>query len=269
MSPKQTSASASELVEELSAFAAGGGMLTFVLAPFALPMLALVAVVAIVAGLAAMLATFIVAFLCAPILVVVRLGRRYRIRPAELLATLPADARTPPRTRTEGRATMRKILTVEARAHASADPATLWALLEDVNRYKDWGPWSESGYVKQPGHSLHGAGAVRRLRYRHRRAATIEPVIEAIPERRLVYEMTSGLPVRNYRAIVELTPDDGGTRIRWRATFDRTLGGLLVRRTLARVYREIVHRLVAAAEAEGAPQSTRGSRVTRVDCHPA
>jgi Polyketide cyclase / dehydrase and lipid transport len=252
MSPKQTPASASELVEELSAFAAGGGMLTFVLAPFALPMLALVAVVAIVAGLAALVATFIVAFLCAPILVAVRLGRRHRIRPAEPLATLPADAntRTPPRTRTEGGPNMSEILTVEAGAHASADPATLWALLEDVNRYKDWGPWSESGYLKQPGHSLHGAGAVRRLRYRHRRAATIEPVIEAIPEQQLVYEVTSGLPVRNYRAIVELTRDDRGTRIRWRATFDRTFGGLLVRRVLARVYREILDRLVAAAEAE-------------------
>jgi hypothetical protein len=97
-------ASASELVEELSAFAAGGGMLTFVLAPFALPMLALVAAVAIAAGLAALLASLIVAFLCAPILVAVRLSRRHRTRAAELVATQPADAntRTPPRKRREG-----------------------------------------------------------------------------------------------------------------------------------------------------------------------
>lgn len=45
---------------------------------------------------------------------------------------------------------MSRRLTIEARAHASADPHTVWALLEDVNRYQDWGPWSESGYVERP-----------------------------------------------------------------------------------------------------------------------
>lgn len=135
-------------------------------------------------------------------------------------------------------------LTVEARAHASTDPAALWALLENVDRYKDWGPWSESGYVKQPSMSPHGAGAIRRLRYRNRRAVTIEPVAERL----LVYEVTSGIPVRNYRATVRLTPDDRGTAIHWRATFDRTLGGRLVRRTSQSIYREIVDQLVSAAE---------------------
>ena len=157
---------------------------------------------------------------------------------------------------------MSESLTVEARAHACTDPATLWALLEDVNRYKEWGPWSESGYLKQPSTSPHAAGAVRRLRYRHRRQATIEPVIDAVPERRLIYEVTSGIPVRNYRAVVELTPDDQGTGIRWRASFDRTLKGLLVRRTLARVYRKVLDQLVAAAEAEGAARIANGTRVT-------
>jgi polyketide cyclase/dehydrase/lipid transport protein len=80
---------------------------------------------------------------------------------------------TPPRPRPDDR---RQRLTIEARAHTSADPQTVWALLEDVNRYKDWGPWSESGYVEQPAASPHGPGAVRRLRYRNRRAVTIEPV---------------------------------------------------------------------------------------------
>jgi hypothetical protein len=66
-------------------------------------------------------------------------------------------------------------LTVEARAHASTDPAALWALLENVDRYKDRGPWSESGYVKQPSMSPHGAGAIRRcaIEPRRRRAATV------------------------------------------------------------------------------------------------
>jgi hypothetical protein len=92
--------------------------------------------------------------------------------------------------------------------------------------------------------SPRGAGAIRRLRYRDRRAVTIEPVAE----RSLRYEVTSGIPVRNYRATVRLTPDDRGTAIHWRATFDRTLGGRLVRRTSQSIYREIVDQLVSAAE---------------------
>lgn len=144
---------------------------------------------------------------------------------------------------------MNQRLTIEARGHASADPRAVWALLEDVDRYKDWGPWSESGYVEQPVASPHGPGAVRRLRYRNRRAVTIEPVVGMDAGRRLVYEVTSGIPVRNYRATVELTPNGKGTDVDWRATFDRTLRGRLVRGTLQRVYGEVVKRLVVAAEA--------------------
>jgi uncharacterized protein YndB with AHSA1/START domain len=150
---------------------------------------------------------------------------------------------------------MSRRLTIEARAHASADPHTVWALLEDVNRYQDWGPWSESGYVEQPSASPHGPGAVRRLRYRNRRAVTIEPVVEVEPGRRLVYDVTSGIPVRNYRATVELTPDRDGTQVDWHATFDRTVRGRLVRGILQHVYGEVVNRLVVAAEAS--PRQTR------------
>lgn len=143
---------------------------------------------------------------------------------------------------------MKDRLTIEARAHASADPQTVWALLEDVNRYTDWGPWSESSYVDQPAAAPHGPGAVRRLRYRKRRAVTIEPVVEVQAGRRLVYDVTSGIPVKNYRATVELTPNANGTDIEWRATFDRTFRGRLIRGTLQRIYGEVVNRLVAAAE---------------------
>jgi|SRR5581483_8739426 len=158
---------------------------------------------------------------------------------------------------------MSKQLTVASRAHASTGPQAVWALLEDVNRYSDWGPWSESGYVEQPHESPHGPGAIRWLRYRNRRAVTIEPVVEAQPGRRLVYEVTSGLPVRNYRATVELTPSASGTEVEWRASFDRTLRGRLVRRILQRVYEEVVGSLVAAAEAGPggeAPRSLTASR---------
>jgi uncharacterized protein YndB with AHSA1/START domain len=152
-------------------------------------------------------------------------------------------------------------LTVEASAHASADPQAVWALLVDVKRYKDWGPWSESDYVEQPSASPHGPGAVRRLRYRNRRKVTIERVVEVETERRLVYDVTSGLPVQNYRATVELTPNRDGTDVDWWATFDRTIGGHLVRGTLRRIYAEVVNDLVVAAEA-ATSRTTTSRRIT-------
>lgn len=144
---------------------------------------------------------------------------------------------------------MSEKLTISARAHASTDPQAVWALLEDMNRYRDWGPWSESDYVQQPAASPHGPGAVRRLRYRKRRTVTIELVVEMHAGRCLVYEVISGLPVRHYRATVELTPNGNGTGVEWSASFNRTLRGRIVRGTLQRVYEEVVNRLVAAAEA--------------------
>lgn len=58
----------------------------------------------------------------------------------------------------------------------------------------------------------------------------------------------SGIPVKHYVAVVELTDDGSGTTIRWSARFDRTLGGRLVRRRLQRVYDTVVERVVTAAD---------------------
>ena len=60
--------------------------------------------------------------------------------------------------------------------------------------------------------------------------------------------MLKGIPVRNYRAEVTLTPTADGTRVRWAATWDDTLGGRIVLRTLRKIYPQIVANLVTAAE---------------------
>jgi uncharacterized protein YndB with AHSA1/START domain len=246
MPTKSTEYSMVDVLEEMATLLAGVGTVTLAIFPLALPMIALTAGVAIPLALVGL-----VAGPCSP-----PCSRR---RSSWSGATTSRDEQ--PRA-TVARGAIRKDiqmserLTIEARAHTSADPQTVWALLEDVNRYKDWGPWSESGYVEQPVASPHGPGAVRRLRCHNRRGVTIEPVVEVQPGRRLVYDVTSGVPVRNYRATVELTPDRDGTQVDWRATFDGTVRGRLVRGILQRVYGEVVNRLVAAAEA--APRHTPG-----------
>jgi len=64
----------------------------------------------------------------------------------------------------------------------------------------------------------------------------------------LVYTVIGGIPVRNYRADVTLTPVADGTRVRWAATWDGTWAGRFVWRSLHKIYPEIVAGLVATAE---------------------
>lgn len=145
-------------------------------------------------------------------------------------------------------------LHVEAERAARATPRAVWALVSDAGRYPEWGPWSAAGYQRPGDDSPHGAGAVRWLRSARRAylryPTTIEKVLEAEEERRLVYTVIGGLPVRNYRAEVALTPVADGTRVRWAATWDATLAGRVVQRGLRAYYPQIVADLAAAAERE-------------------
>jgi hypothetical protein len=63
--------------------------------------------------------------------------------------------------------------------------------------------------------------------------------------------LRSGLPVRGYRADVDLEPDGQGTAIRSRSSFDPKLPGTgwLIRRRLARITERFVRGLAAHAAA--------------------
>ena len=64
------------------------------------------------------------------------------------------------------------------------------------------------------------------------------------------------MPLRDYRAVVTLTPTAGGTSINWRATFWPKVPGTgwVYRRQLGRFIGRTVAGLAAAAE-RGAPDS--------------
>ena len=131
-----------------------------------------------------------------------------------------------------------------------AAPEVVWGLVADANRYAVWGPWDASGY-EQPGDgSEHGVGAVRRIRYR--RTTSIERVVEVEEGRRIAYTLVKGIPVRNYRGEVVLTPTAGGTGIHWSASWDPTLLGRIVHRRLRTFFPEVVTDLVVAADREAA-----------------
>lgn len=137
-------------------------------------------------------------------------------------------------------------LHVEAEGLAQAAPEAVWELVADADNYHTWGPWSASGYQNTGDQAAHGAGAIRWMRYG--RTTTVERVVESVPARRLEYTVVKGIPVRNYRAQVTLTPEREGTRIRWSANWDRTLPGRIVHHTLRTMYPDIMRRLIAAAD---------------------
>jgi uncharacterized protein YndB with AHSA1/START domain len=137
-------------------------------------------------------------------------------------------------------------LAVEAHAETTASPQTVWALVKDANTYSEWGPWCASG-DKNPGERPSGdVGTVRWMGYQ--RTTTVEQVTDVEPGRRMAYTVLRGIPVRNYRAVVTLTPTATGTHIEWVAEWDRTLPGRIVHRKLRALYPVIVACLVAAAE---------------------
>ena len=142
-------------------------------------------------------------------------------------------------------------LRVEAEGVARAAPEVVWELVANAGRYSEWGPWSASGYENLGAQAPDGAGVIRWMRYG--RTTTVEKVLESERARRLVYTVVKGIPVRNYRAEVTLSPQGEGTHIRWAASWDRTLPGRIVHRRLRTFYPGAVGRLISAAERSGLP----------------
>ena len=148
-------------------------------------------------------------------------------------------------------------LHVEAEQTTRATPEIVWALVSDAMTYPRWGPWREAGYQSRGDTSPRGPGAVYWLRssrrYGLRYPVSVEKILDAEQGRHLAYAVIDGIPVRNYRADITLEPAPGGTRIRWAASWDRTLAGRLVHRSLRKVYPRIVADLAAAAEKAAEP----------------
>jgi uncharacterized protein YndB with AHSA1/START domain len=143
---------------------------------------------------------------------------------------------------------------LEVGARSAAPPEVVFEVLADGARWQEWaGPtvprsrWEREG-VPPPG----GVGAVRRLGRGPFGAS--EEILAYDPPRRLSYTVLSGLPVRSYRADVDLDADGDGTRIRWRATFEPKVPGTgaLLARFLTVTLGSFARRLAAHAATRSA-----------------
>jgi hypothetical protein len=127
---------------------------------------------------------------------------------------------------------------IDHTATTSADPATVYGLLRDG---ASWPAFSGLGSfeLERPsddGEPGEGLGAIRIFRTKQPigQIANRELIVEAVPNERYAYELLEGLPFRDYRATIELTPEGAGTRIHWRSTFRGKFPGIgpLYRRSL-------------------------------------
>ncbi len=121
---------------------------------------------------------------------------------------------------------------IDKTATTQADADAVYALLSDSSTWPEWTP-IDSFELERPGtDEPQGVGAIRV--FRTGRYTMREEIVELVPARRFSYSLLSGLPVRDYRADIDLEPTTGGTTIRWHTTFDSRLPGLgwLIRRRL-------------------------------------
>src|SRR6516162_8287453 len=131
---------------------------------------------------------------------------------------------------------------------SAANPDAVFDLLADGSTWPSWSPLGSFELLDPGDGSPEGLGAVRLFTTgRHR---SRERVVERRPGQSFAYVLEAGLALRDYKAVVTLTPNsDGGTTINWRSTFRAKVPGMggLYRHQLGAFIEQVVEGLAAAA----------------------
>lgn len=139
---------------------------------------------------------------------------------------------------------MSRRLTVSGTAVTTASPATVHAVLRDRPSWPSWSALGRYEYVSGTEGELDAVCTFVTNGIR-----STERIVELVPDRRLSYTLERGLPMRDYRADVDLTPESGGTRISWTSSFEPKLPGTgwLFRRMMTKVLGDMTTALAAHA----------------------
>jgi hypothetical protein len=140
---------------------------------------------------------------------------------------------------------------VEATVRAAAPRQAVWDVLVDARSWPEWADWQRTELEREGDPPPDGIGAIRRS---VRRPLTIREQVELWePPERYGYTLLSGLPVRDYHAVVTLTPsgsDGDATNIHWESRFDgrwRLLDAPL-RAAVRQTLNDVAKKLAAEAE---------------------
>jgi hypothetical protein len=124
------------------------------------------------------------------------------------------------------------LVKLDVRIPATATPAALYALLRDGATWPVWSP-IDSFELDQPAEDEpEGLGAIRI--FHTGRHTSVERIVELVPDRRLSYALVRGLPLRGYRADIDLETEGDTTYVHWHSTFTAKVPGTgrLYRRAL-------------------------------------
>ena len=121
---------------------------------------------------------------------------------------------------------------------SSASPQAIFDLIADAPGWPRWaGPLAANASWEREGDPAPGGvGAIRKVGRWPQYGR--EQIVEYDPPHHVAYTVLSGVPVRDYRADIDIVPEGAGTMIRWRATFTPKVPG--PGRLVAVVLRKIV-----------------------------
>ena len=140
---------------------------------------------------------------------------------------------------------------IDVHAASAAPPERVWALLADATTWPGWSSFDEAEIVRSGDDDPQGVGTLRR--FRRGRVRSLERIIAFEPPRHVAYALISGLPLRDYRGDVTLTPTStGGTDIHWQSRYGLKipLTSRLFRRKLGGFIQETADALAAAAASD-------------------
>lgn len=144
-------------------------------------------------------------------------------------------------------------LMIDETAETRSEPASVYALLADGSTWPTWSPIDAFELIAPGEGTPEGLGAVRLFTTgRHK---SRERVVECRPGERFAYVLLKGLPLRDYKAVITLTPTESGTSINWHSTFRPKVPGTgwLYRRELGKFIKRTVDGLATAGERARTP----------------
>jgi uncharacterized protein YndB with AHSA1/START domain len=134
----------------------------------------------------------------------------------------------------------------------AAPPETVFEVLTDHRGYADITPMRKSVLEREGEPAPNGVGAIRSL---HSVGPALrEEVLTYQPCSRFSYTMLSGAPVRDHVGTVELTPQEGGTKIVYAVRTTPTLP--LVGAAVVAVTKQAIKQLLSGIAAESERRAT-------------
>lgn len=136
---------------------------------------------------------------------------------------------------------------IDLRVASAASPEAVHALLRDGASWPEFSSLGSFELERSAPDGSEGVGAIRV--FRTGRIVTREEIVLVEEPHRFAYVLLSGLPIRDYRADVQLARATSGTVIHWRSAFRGTVPGVgwFVRRRLEGFLADLIERLAAYA----------------------